>query len=187
MSNLPRARRFQFTLYDFDKYGLLSDAIKAKVNFKALISCKETAPTTGHVHAHIYAMFTEPVRWRQICGEHVEVCRGSHRKNIEYICKNGDIIEKCNLDQARDTKLTAGELMMMSYDDVKQLSPGLLKTWRAIRYLEAPLTKVTSYKPNIKVYYIWGNSGAGKTKYVFDHLPDNQEYDRVSYANGGGR
>lgn len=178
------ARRFQFTLNEFEKYSQLSDAIKSKVNYKAMISCKETAPSSGHVHAHIYAMFSKPVRWVQVCGEHVEACRGSHKQNIAYICKNGDIIEKCNIEEVRDTKMTAAELLKMSYEEVMQLSPALLKTWRAVRYIDAPLTPQTCYKPDIKVYYIWGSSGAGKTKYVFDHLPQEKEFDRVNYCNG---
>lgn len=178
------ARRFQFTLNEVDKYDKLADAIKSKVNYKAMISCMETAPSTGHVHAHIYAMFSKPVRWVQVCGEHVEICRGSHKANIEYICKNGDIIEKCNIEEARDTKMTAKELQMMSYEDVLQLAPGLVKTWKAIRYIEPSLTRENCYKPNIKVYYVWGPSGTGKTKYVYDHLPSDQDFDSVSHYNG---
>lgn len=179
-----RARRFQFTLNEIDKYPQLVDAIKSRVSYKAMISCKEIAPSTGHPHIHVYALFSNPVRWRQVCGEHIEICRGSHKSNIEYITKNGEILDRCNIEEVRDTKMTGKELQMMDYDDVMQLAPGLVKTWKAIRYIEPPMTKDNCYKPNIKVYFVWGPSGAGKTKYVFDHLPENEEFDQVKYTNG---
>lgn len=183
--NLPRARRFQFTLNEFEKYGQLVDAIKSKTNFKAMISCKETAPSTGHVHAHIYALFNQPVRWRQVCGEHIEVCRGSHKKNVEYICKNGDIIEKCNLDEVRDTKMTAQDFMRMRYEDAIQLPPYSFIQWQKIKNVKGPLKKKDCYKPNIKVYYIWGNqTGIGKSKFVYDHMDDDEEFDPCKYYDG---
>lgn len=181
MSNLPRARRFQFTLNEFEKYPTLVDAIKSRVNYKAMISCKETAPTTGHVHVHIYALFNQPVRWRQVCGEHVEVCRGSHKQNIAYICKNGDIIEKCNLEEVRDTKITAAELMKMSSEEVKQLGPYHFKLWTNIRLFDQSMTRDQIYKPGIVVHYIWGESGSGKTKKVFDMIGEGR-FDRVKHV-----
>ena len=60
--SLPRARRFQFTLNEFEKYPALVDAIKSKTNFRAMISCKETAPSTGHVHAHIVTSSSAMIR-----------------------------------------------------------------------------------------------------------------------------
>lgn len=176
------ARRFQFTLNEIDKYGQLSDAIKNKVNYKAMISCKETAPSTGHVHAHIYAIFSKPVRWTQVCGEHVEICRGSHKKNIEYICKNGDIIEKCNLEEARDIKMTAAELMRMPSEEVKQLGPHHFKMWTQIRLFNQSMTRGQIYKPGIVVHYIWGDSGTGKTKKVYDMIGE-EPFDRVKHVN----
>lgn len=182
---LPRARRFQFTLNEFDKYQTLVDAIKGKTNFKAMISCKETAPTTGHVHAHIYALFSQPVTWRQVCGEHVEMCRGSHKKNVEYICKNGDIIEKCNLDDVRDTKMSALDLINMRYVDAVQLPPYAFIQWMRIKNVKGPMKKKECYKPNVKVYYIWGNqTGIGKTKFVYDHLEDDEEFEKIKFENG---
>ena len=180
-----RARRFQFTLNEFENYGQLADAIKAKVNFKAMISCKEVAPSTGHVHAHIYALFNQPVRWRQVCGEHVEICKGSHKQNIEYIAKNGEIIERVNIDEIRDTKMTAAEIMKLDFQEAKTtLSLGQYLQYNKCKFLEEPLMKEQMYKPNIKVYYIWGDSGIGKSKYVYDHIPDNEPCDRVTYYNG---
>lgn len=183
------ARRFQFTLNEFDKYGQLSDAIKSKVNYKAMISCKETAPSTGHVHAHIYAMFSKPVRWTQVCGEHVEICKGSHKKNIEYICKNGDIIEKCNIEEARDTKMTAAEVLGMDYKTAKQtLSLSQFHMYRKLYTDSAPLTVEESYKPDVEVYYLYGPSGRGKTKYIYDKLIEKgygkKYFDKVQYRNG---
>ena len=185
MAQLPRARRFQFTLNEFEKYSTLVDAIKSKTNFKAMISCKETAPSTGHVHVHIYALFNQPVRWRQVCGEHIEICRGSHKKNVEYICKNGDIIEKCNLDEVRDTKMTAQDLINLRYVDAVQLPPYAFIQWMRIKNVRGPMKKKEDWKPDMKVYYIWGNqTGIGKTKFVYDHLTDDDEYDKVKVVEG---
>ena len=178
---LLRARRFQFTLNEVEKYPTLVDAIKSKVNYKAMISCKETAPSTGHVHIHIYAIFDQPIRWRQVCGEHIELCRGSHKQNVEYICKNGDIIEKCNLEEARKIKMTAVDLMRMHSAEAKELTPYHFKLWTNIRQFKQSMTRDQVYKPGIVVHYIWGESGTGKTKKVYDMVGE-EEFDRVKHV-----
>ena len=55
------------------------------------------------------------------------------------------------------------------------------KTWKS---LPRHLTKKDIYKPDIEVYYIWGESGKGKSKYVYDNLGDDEIFDRVKHING---
>lgn len=90
------ARRFQLTLNQPDEYAFVKDVLLAKSNFKYLISCRETAPTTGHVHIHIYVCFSKTVRLsaEQVRGAHIESCKGSNKANIAYIKKHNDIIDE---------------------------------------------------------------------------------------------
>ena len=59
-----------------------------------MIGCKECAPTTGHVHMHLYAQFVNVRRlsFKKLCGAHVDVCKGSCQQNIAYVKKDGDVI-----------------------------------------------------------------------------------------------
>lgn len=91
------ARNFQITLNQIDKYNDIKDYLTNLKTFYYLISCKETAPTTGHEHIHIYTHFNKPIKLsiKKLKGAHLEKCKGTPHQNILYIIKNlnKDIIE----------------------------------------------------------------------------------------------
>lgn len=91
-----RSRAFQFTLNEVDKYKGLYDYLTSLKSLDYIISCKETAPSTGHEHIHIYAHFKTSFRLSlaKCYNAHVEICKGSPKQNIEYIRKDGLILDE---------------------------------------------------------------------------------------------
>lgn len=66
MSNRVRARRFQLTINEVEKYEELKSYLKSFNSFRYIISCKETAPETGHVpqgYTVTYSTLNEHPEW----------------------------------------------------------------------------------------------------------------------------
>lgn len=181
-----QGRRFQLTLNQVEHYDVVKEYLMSRKSFKYLLSCKETAPSTGHEHIHIYVYFSNAVRLSQtkVKNAHTEVCRGSNEQNIKYIRKNGDIIDEIGQQPAQGVSSndTVGELMIT--EDPSALPARLFRTWRDITLWNQSMTKARVYKPGVKVFYIWGDSGVGKTKYAMDQLKEDEPFDRVKYCNG---
>ena len=92
-----KARAYQFTLNQPEVYDKLKDILTGLKTMDYLISCREIAPSTGHVHMHVYAHVSQQYRLSQKIrdlGVHIEICRGSPKQNIAYIRKEGDIIDE---------------------------------------------------------------------------------------------
>lgn len=89
-----RARRFQLTLNEVDKFDEIKNYLINHPKFRYVIACKENAPTTNHEHIHIYVCFNATVTMslQKIHPAHVEKCFGNHKSNVEYIKKDGNII-----------------------------------------------------------------------------------------------
>ena len=91
-----KARSFQLTLNEVDKYNNVLNYLNSLKSVDYIISCREIAPTTGHKHIHIYIHCKTTLRLslKKCCGAHVEICRGSPKQNIDYIRKDGQIIDE---------------------------------------------------------------------------------------------
>lgn len=89
-----RARAFQLTINEIEKFEKIKNYLTGLKTLDYIIACKETAPTTGHEHIHVYAHFRESrnISIKKCCGAHIEICRGSPQQNIAYIRKDGNII-----------------------------------------------------------------------------------------------
>lgn len=164
-----KARAFQFTLNQVGKYYELLEDLTNLKTMDYLISCEEEAPTTGHKHIHIYAHFRDKYRLSKKImshGAHIEICKGSPKQNIEYIRKDGKILDEIG-EVPHQGARTVKELKEI--DNPDELNWNEYNTWKKLKSEEANEIKITDwYKPDIKVTYIWGDSGVGKSKYAKD-------------------
>ena len=165
-----KARAFQLTLNDVDAAGDVFNYLRGLQN-NYLIACREKAPSTGHEHIHVYVQFPTPhaLSLKKIGGAHIEVCRGSPEQNIAYIKKEGDIIVEegtprlCYVPSIKDAKA-------MNSDVLQGLN---LNFYNVVQKIEAEKKKAISpadYYKKVEVYWIWGESGAGKTRYAVDDM-----------------
>lgn len=180
-NTIPSSRCFQITLNQVEFW---EDILKYLLGRKMLdygIACSEEAPTTGHKHIHCYVHFSDKTRLAisKMHGAHIEVCRGSPKQNIAYIRKDGNIIWEYGEEPHQGMARTIKELKEIKNED--EVPVMQYKTWKS---LPRHSKKKDIYKPDIEVYYIWGESGKGKSKYVYDQLSDDDEFDRIKHING---
>lgn len=76
------------------KYHLVLNYL-VSLKFQYIISCIELN-TNGYYHIHIFIQFNTPHRLsiNKLEGAHVEICRGSVNQNIDYIKKEGTILDE---------------------------------------------------------------------------------------------
>lgn len=161
-NTMAKSRSFQLTLNEPERYNELMNYIKNLKSLNYLISCLEEAPTTGHKHIHIYLQFKNSIKLsiKKLCGAHIEICRGSPKQNIEYIEKEGNIIEEYGERPKQGIK-TIGDLLEI--DNPEVLDWRMYRTWKQAKADNNVLTLEDFDKWGVEVYYIHGESGAGKT------------------------
>lgn len=184
----PKARHFQLTLNEIEKYDQLKSYLTGLKTNNYFISCKETAPTTGHEHIHIYAQFTQSIALgiTKLCGAHVEICRGTPQQNVDYIKKDGAILDE--IGEVRFSgNPTIRDIKNMTSDEIDELPWQMHNTAMKIHQQKSNDIKISDiYKPNLKVTYIYGRSGFGKTRSAFKYIMDNYgdvEINMVKYEN----
>lgn len=167
-----KARRFQLTLNEVEKYEDLLKYLKGLKTLTYLISCKEKAPTTGHEHIHIFICFSSSLKLsvKKCCGAHIEYCKGSNKQNIDYIKKDGDLLDEIGeIPRERGGAHTVGELKAI--EDPEELDWKQLNTWTKIHDKKNEEDQFFNMLEEIEkddlkapeIIYICGDSGKGKT------------------------
>lgn len=165
-----RARAFQFTLNEVEKYDDLLNDLKNLKTCDYIISCKEKAPTTGHEHIHIYAHFNQTYRISKKILKHkahIEICKGSPKENINYIEKDGNILDEIG-ERPRQGIKTVKELRETNIDDI---DPHLYNVKCKIDDKKNEEDQFFNMLDEIEkddlkapeIIYICGDSGKGKT------------------------
>lgn len=187
-----RARRFFITLNDVTKYEQLKEYVTKKKNFKAMASCLAKAPTTGHEHIHIAVWFKQPFKWKQQVGERVEEMK-SQTGSLEYVSPEKQegwvkYLDQIGIDEVRKTKRTCEEILKMTPREAKrELTLSQMVSYYKLQLYDEPITTEEMYKPDVEVYYYWGDTGIGKSKVVYDKIIElgygKQPIDRVQHTD----
>lgn len=179
-----KSSAFLLTLNQVENYEEIKKYLKSLHDFQYAIAGKEKAPTTGHLHIHIFVQFAKSIRLslRKLLGAHVDKCFGSTEQNIVYVKKDGDIIWEEGVLHHQG---------FLSVAQIKKMTPQEREGLPAIYYniAEKLLSKDScnlrpsdSFK-NVKVYYISGRSGIGKTRFAH-YLIGNDTFNVVKFVNG---
>ena len=149
-----------------------------------MIGCKENAPTTGHVHMHLYAQFVNARRLslKKLCGAHVDVCKGSCQQNIAYVKKDGDVIVEEGTPRFKGG-YTIKEVENMDAETRKVLPVQMYNIVQKVDAVEKKYIKPLEYYKKMDVFYVYGESGAGKTKWCIDDMVKNnvEQFNEVKY------
>lgn len=176
-----RGRNFQLTLNEIDKYEDLMSEFKKLKSCTYIVSAKEKAPTTGHEHIHIYAHFNNPYKLNKkiiAYGAHIEICKGTPKQNIDYIKKDGEVLDEIGEEPHQGVQYTVQDLK--DTKDPSQLDWHAYNTWSRIQATPQKIKKA-EWSKNVEVYYIWGDSGTGKST-MAEKLADD-EIEEVKYTN----
>ena len=181
-----RARSFQFTLNQVDKYDELKSLLTNLKTLDYLISCEEIAPTTGHKHIHIYTHFNQTYRLSKKIiniGAHIEICKGSPQENIQYIRKDGNILDEIGKEPHQGFHTVKD---LQNIDNPEDLNWNEYNTWSKIKNAPKKIKK-GEWSKDIKVYWIQGDSGIGKSNWAEDlfNKSDFNEMDEISFDKNG--
>lgn len=180
-----RARAFQFTIMNETTLNAIHDELNNLKSCDYKIACREKAPETGKIHFHLYCHFTSQYCLKKAfldSGAHIEICKGSPQQNIAYIEKDGDILfEEGN--RPRQGQRTVGELR--NIEDPDELNWNEYNTWNKIKNAPKKVS-LKDWHKELKVYYIWGPSGSGKSNLARELAIKNgyDEIEEISYENG---
>jgi len=180
-----KARAFQLTIFDEKETGIYDKVVDYLQGLKLCdygLSCWEICPTTKRKHWHIYAHFKNSVGLsaKKCFNSHLELVRGSVDDNIHYIKKTGrhkdawnddpnnhqNLIEWGTIPNERGGGLTAAALIEMTTREVIEFDPRCHQAHlKAKELLMNPSDiDIDDWKKEVKIYYIQGPSGIGKTE-----------------------
>lgn len=169
--NIFKGRNFLFTLNDIDKWDNLKTYIRNLKGFQYGIATLEKAPTTGHKHIHFYVQYNKPVDIykNKIPETRIDKCRGSAQQNIEYIKKikepekAGEIIFEEGIPKNKGGP-TIADIYKMNKEERNELPGFYYNIVNKINNEESKDINIDEFHKEVKIYYIWGPSGIGKTK-----------------------
>ena len=159
-------RAYQLTLNEVDKYNELKNYLTNLKSMDYLISCHEIAPTTGHNHLHSYVHFTNArkLSMKKCQGAHIEGCKGTPQQNINYIRKDGVIIDELG-NEPHQGGYNIKDVKNMSNNERLNLPIQYFNIVNKINDIENnEIDNIDDVHKDIKVYYIQGPSGCGKTE-----------------------
>lgn len=165
-----RVRRFCFTDFLTGELRLLEYC--AKLKYEYIIVGLETCPETGELHHQGYVEMAVQTRIDQLRrllpGWHVEICKGSSVKNVEYCRKEGNVVledgecskqgKRTDLDAVKTVALTNGMRAVCRTEGVNLQSIRFAE--KVLTYLEVPRSGPTA------VTWLWGPTGVGKSRYA---------------------
>lgn len=186
-TNTPGAKNFQITCNEIDKLADVLSYLRG-LNPNYLLAGKEDAPTTGHKHAHIYVQFPNIRRLslKKLLGAHVEKCFGSPEQNIKYIKKDDTEIIVEEGAPRLNYMPSIAQLKKMPTAEREGLSAVLYNIVNKVNAEEAKEIKVDDYFKERTVYYIYGESGVGKTKEAIKMLKEKniETFNEVKCVDG---
>lgn len=166
-----KGRNFIFTLNQPEYWEETRDYITGLKAFQYGIATLEKAPTTGHKHIHFYAQFNKPQELSKAKLQTVRIdkCRGSAQQNIDYIKKTKEPEKRGEIIFEKGTPKHKGgptikELREMPKEDREELPGCYINIVNKLNAEEAKDIPIDDMHKDVKVFYIWGPSGIGKTE-----------------------
>lgn len=169
--------------------------------FKSLKSCTYVL-CVEHIgqenkHYHLFAQFKNMISLslKKLFGSHVEAIRGTPQDTIRYM--------KCEDDKHKKLGVTAsiidewgtlrsyggvrvGDIKKMTSDELDELPGIYFNIASKLQSKKNNDINIDDVYKNIKVYYIWGPSGVGKSHRAIDIVKEHgfKSVNMVKYENG---
>jgi len=180
-----KARAWVLTIFDDDEMKNFWEKFE-KVRYK--IAGKEICPETKRLHYQCYIYFENPRYFngiKKVCPTaHIEKARGNAKQNFEYCSKDKDYIEEGKLPQ--QGKITADDLREMSIEDIIDRDARCHRAYVNAKQLLENDIELESWDKDVKVIWIQGPSGIGKTNKAKEIMMEKgvKKFNNVKYTNG---
>lgn len=190
-------RKYQLTINNPAMHGLTHDVIKQIL--EQFPSCEywcmcDEIGEHGTLHTHLYTSFTDAVMFstmqRRFYGAHIEIVKGTHRENRDYVRKEGKWLdskkaetnlpetfeESGELPEEPDRRVKQSEAILAmveagaSDSEIMRAYPSAMNHLKNIEQARQTLLeeKYGVDWRTVEVTYIWGETGVGKTRSVVE-------------------
>lgn len=197
------ARHFQITQNRLENWPETFEYLLGLKQYHWAIATKETAPTTGHKHIHIYIQFKGPIRLsiKKLAGAHVEYLRGTPQQNIDYITKKKEPEKRGEIFFEEDKTLPWGVKKPEEAEEGEEGGNKIITYAKALEMpnyelMELPFSEMKNIETlmarndstfngrtigkKVKVLYLYGDSGVGKSIYARWLFRDT-DYDNLKF------
>lgn len=212
MARTNASRKYQLTINNPLEHGFDHETIRN--NLEALSGCLywcmcDEVGEQGTYHTHLYAAFQNAKEFisiqRRFYGAHIEIARGTHQENRNYIRKEGKWAEDAKHEtNLPDTFEESGELpeepqkrqkdseaildMVTEGATNAEIPRAFPTAMNRLQHIEtARQTLLADQYRNtfrtLHVYYIWGKTGVGKTRSVMDQYGYENVYRVTNYQH----
>lgn len=212
MPRKPSSRKFTLTINNPKYHGFDHARIRSILSdfpgVEYWCMCDETGEQ-GTYHTHLYMAFRNSVMFDTVrskfYGAHIEPAKGKHRENRDYIRKEGKWLDDAKHETNHpETFEEWGELppdksrsesqaeqimqMVMEGKTNAQILREMPTAYSKINYIEQARQTLLQEQHenewrNLSVTYIWGETGAGKTRSVMDLYGYGNVYRVMDYAH----
>lgn len=175
-----KSRAYILTIFD----GEIKHFDKAIYECWCDDTCKD-----GRPHKHQVLYFKNPISFKTIKKvyptAHIEQCH-SIEDSINYIMLN-EKGRKFNIEERgkRPQKHRFETMKDLKDEDSDDIPPYMYSAYSKYKHKPKPI-KTSDWLKHVKVYYIYGPSGIGKSTKAYELLVENgiEEFDEISYENG---
>ena len=166
-------------------------------SFQYLICCEHIGQENKHYHIYIQYNQCKKLTFKKLFGSHVDKCFGSAQQNIAYVKAEDDKHKKLNITsqliyENGEPKLKGGYHTVKDIkemDNLDDLPAMYYNVAKKIKEEENQDIDIDMWHKDIKVYWIQGPSGIGKTEKAKEIVRQNAvKYGRkiniIKYENG---
>ncbi|MBQ3548929.1 MAG: replication protein [Oscillospiraceae bacterium] len=212
MPRKPSSRKFTLTINNPQTHGFDHARIRSTLSdfpgVEYWCMCDETGEQ-GTYHTHLYMAFRNSVMFDTVrskfYGAHIEPAKGKHRENRDYIRKEGKWLDDAKHETNHpETFEEWGELppdksrsesqseqimqMVMEGKTNAQILREMPTAYSKINYIEQARQTLLQEQHenewrNLSVTYIWGETGAGKTRSIMELYGYANVYRVMDYAH----
>lgn len=146
----------------------------------------------GNLHMHIYVQYPRCVRvsYRKCYGAFVDECTKGPEANYNYLTKMyrlyklDTIVDEIGKMRTRTQgkEISALELKELPLEEVKATE---YNVWCNLQGRDS-MCMTDIYKPDVEVWYFYGESGSGKSKAVFDKIVNELGNPKIDYVKFDG-
>ncbi len=212
MPSKPSARKYQLTINNPADHGYTHEQLRSILDqFPSLLywcMCDETGEQ-GTPHTHVYAAFSNSVMFdtmqRRFYGVHIEMAKGSHRENRDYVCKEGKWLDNAKHEtnhpetfeewgelppDKSKSESQAAQILQMVKDGKSNLDiiDAIPTAYAKVSYIDKLRQDLLNDRHKdewrkLEVTYIWGDTAAGKTRSVMEKHGYSQVYRVTNYEH----